>query len=92
MPAGHVDVVLSYCHYCMNDTSLLSYIPYFQSRGVGLISASPLAMGLLTRQGPPDWHPAPPALAAAAQAAVAAAEAAGQDAARLALRFALRWA
>jgi aryl-alcohol dehydrogenase-like predicted oxidoreductase len=29
-----------------------------QEKGVGVINASPLAMGLLTEQGPPTWHPA----------------------------------
>jgi aryl-alcohol dehydrogenase-like predicted oxidoreductase len=29
-----------------------------QEKGVGVINASPLAMGLLTEQGPPAWHPA----------------------------------
>lgn len=33
-------------------------IPYFKSKNVGMINASPLSMGLLTRQGPPEWHPA----------------------------------
>ena len=25
-----IDTVLSYCHYSLNDTSLLDYIPFFQ--------------------------------------------------------------
>lgn len=29
-----------------------------QEKGVGVINASPLSMGLLTEQGPPAWHPA----------------------------------
>jgi L-galactose dehydrogenase len=33
-------------------------IPYFKSKNVGVINASPLSMGLLTHQGPPEWHPA----------------------------------
>jgi L-galactose dehydrogenase len=57
-PPGSVDVVLSYCHYCLNDTSLAGLVPYLRSKGVGVISASPLSMGLLTPQGPPSWHPA----------------------------------
>ena len=28
-------------------------------RGLGLINASPLHMGILTEAGPPAWHPAP---------------------------------
>lgn len=30
--AGSVDVVLSYCHYCLNDTALAEHIPYLQEK------------------------------------------------------------
>ncbi|EMS58824.1 putative oxidoreductase YajO [Triticum urartu] len=59
VPPGSVDLVLSYCHYGINDTALVDLLPYLKSKGVGVISASPLAMGLLTDNGPPEWHPAP---------------------------------
>jgi L-galactose dehydrogenase len=88
-PTGLIDVVLSYCHCCPTDHALDAAVPYFAGRGLGIISASPLSMGLLTPQGPPPWHPAPPALRAAAAAAVAAVTAAGFDAPALALRDAL---
>ena len=29
----------------------------YQDKGIGMISASPLSMALLTHQGPPVWHP-----------------------------------
>lgn len=57
-PPGSVDVVLSYCHFSLNDDALGDLIPYLRAKGVGVISASPLSMGLLTPQGPPSWHPA----------------------------------
>lgn len=59
LPPKTVDVVLSYCHYSLNDTTLKPLLPYLEDKGVGVISASPLSMGLLTNQGPPEWHPAP---------------------------------
>lgn len=62
VPPGTVDVVLSYCHYGINDSALEDLLPYLKSKGVGVISASPLAMGLLTERGPPEWHPASPEL------------------------------
>lgn len=31
---------------------------HLQERGIGIINASPIAMGLLSNRGPPDWHPA----------------------------------
>jgi aryl-alcohol dehydrogenase-like predicted oxidoreductase len=45
-----VDVVLSYCHNTLNDTSLVDLLPYLHSKGVGVISASVTSMGLFTRQ------------------------------------------
>lgn len=55
---AEVDVILSYCHYELNDTSLMELVPTLKSRGVGVISASPLGMGLLSNRGTPSWHPA----------------------------------
>mmetsp|Transcript_4233 Transcript_4233/g.13469 ORF Transcript_4233/g.13469 Transcript_4233/m.13469 type:complete len:269 (-) Transcript_4233:57-863(-) len=47
---GMVDCILSYCHNSLNDNTLSSIVPYLQGRGVGVISASPLSMGLLAPQ------------------------------------------
>ena len=49
-PDGVVDVVLSYCHHTLCDRSLEALLPYLQSKGVGVVNASPLCMGLLTPQ------------------------------------------
>ncbi|WP_199621158.1 aldo/keto reductase [Paenibacillus alkalitolerans] len=54
-----LDVILSYCHYALNDCSLLELVPLLQDKRVGLINASPLSMGLLNGRPVPDWHPAP---------------------------------
>jgi aryl-alcohol dehydrogenase-like predicted oxidoreductase len=62
LPAGVVESVLSFCHYTLNDDSLVDYLDYFESKRVGVINASPYSMGLLTERGVPDWHPAPGAL------------------------------
>ncbi len=59
---GTVESVLNFCHYCLNDDKLADYLEYFENRGIGIINASPLAMGLLTQRGVPAWHPAPKAL------------------------------
>lgn len=59
---GTVESVLNFCHYCLNDDELLDYLDYFEEKGIGVINASPLSMGLLTLRGVPDWHPAPKAL------------------------------
>jgi L-galactose dehydrogenase len=82
-----VDTVLSYCHYTLNDSSLVTLLPYLQEKGAGIINASPLAMGLLTERGAPDWHPAPELLKAACAKAAAHCRAEGVDIAQLALQF-----
>jgi len=84
-----LDFILSYCHYGLNDTSLESLVPMLQERGVGVINASALGMGLLTDRPLPAWHPAPPELRAAAAAALAYCRAQGADLAQLGLQFAL---
>jgi L-galactose dehydrogenase len=84
-----VDTVLSYCHYTLHDSALESLLPYLERKGVGIISAAPLAMGLLTEQGLPEWHPAPPDVKAACARAAALCRERGVDIAQLALQFAL---
>ncbi len=59
---GTVESVLCFCHYCLNDDLLLEYLDFLEERGIGVINASPLSMGLLSQRGAPDWHPATPAL------------------------------
>jgi L-galactose dehydrogenase len=53
---NYIDVCLSYCHYTLLDTSLHAFIQKFPN--VGIINASPFAMGLLTENQLPVWHPA----------------------------------
>lgn len=66
---GTVESILNFCHYCLNDDELVDYMDFFESRGVGIINASPLGMGLLSVRGVPDWHPAPKPLVEACQRA-----------------------
>jgi len=82
-----VDAILSYCHYSLNDTALSEVVPEMQRKGVGVISAAPLSMGLLTPGGAPPWHPAPQRVKDACAEAVRLASARGGDIAKLALQF-----
>lgn len=69
-PVGAVESVLNFCHYCLCDDKLVDFLDYFESRGIGVISASPLSMGLLTERGVPAWHPAPRPLVEACRRAM----------------------
>ena len=89
MEQAEVDTILSYCHYSLNDTALLDLIPTLQEHQTGIISASPLSMGLLTQRGAPDWHPAPAAVKEACARAVAHCAEKGADISKLALQFAV---
>jgi aryl-alcohol dehydrogenase-like predicted oxidoreductase len=84
-----VDTVLSYCHYSLNDTSLDAFLPYMKKKGAGIINASPLSMGLLIRRGPPEWHPAEPAIKEACRKAVDFCNARDVDIAKVAVQFSL---
>ncbi|OMO92107.1 Aldo/keto reductase [Corchorus olitorius] len=91
VPPGTVDVILSYCHYSINDSTLEDLLPYLKSKDVGVISAAPLAMGLLTENGPPapDRHPAPPELKSACKAAAAYCKQKGKNISKLAMQYSL---
>ena len=84
-----IDTILSYCRYSLNDSSLQELIPSLKPTETGIISASPLSMGLLTRRGPPSWHPASDKIREYCLRAAQFCEKRGHDIAKLALQFAL---
>jgi L-galactose dehydrogenase len=83
-----LDAVLSYCHYSLNDTSLLDVLPLLEQKQVGLVSASPLSMGLLGNRPLAEWHPAGAELRAVCKQAAEHCAAKGEDIAKLAIQFA----
>lgn len=89
VPEGTVESVLCFCHYCLNDDMLVDYFDYFESKGIGIINASPFAMGLLSKRGVPDWHPAPKALVEACRRATEHCEAKGYPIEKLAIQYAI---
>jgi len=84
-----IDTILSYCHYELNDTSLESLTPYLKDKGIGVISASPLGMGLLSTRGTPPWHPAPSNMKEICARAAAHCRDRGADLEKLAIQFAV---
>ncbi|AZN39757.1 aldo/keto reductase [Paenibacillus albus] len=87
LPQVEVDAIISYCHYSLNDTSLTQLLPLVNDRGVGLVNASPLSMGLLSARGTPDWHPASQELKSKCQQAAQLLADRGEDIAKLAVQF-----
>lgn len=84
-----LDVVISYAHYNLYNTRLLSELmPVAEAKGVGVMNASPLAMGLLTAQGPQPWFPGPPEIVAACRYATELCRAHGADISFLGMQFA----
>lgn len=85
---------LVYCHYNLNDTTLLDqgFLDFLDNEDIGCVNASPVAMGLLTPEGGPSWHPANhiPDIISKVQQARDFCAARGIDIAKLAIHFTLR--
>ena len=84
---GAVETILSFCHYELNDNSLGDLIPYLKAKGVGIINAAPVGMGLLTKEGAPAWHPASGAIREGCRKAVAHCTARGVNIVKLAIQY-----
>ena len=87
-----VDTVMAYCTYTLQDRRLTEVAQRLNAAGINVFNASPLGMGLLTANGPPDWHPAHQRVRAAAAEAARLCESRGEDLSRLALQFAFQTA
>lgn len=82
-----LDAVLSYCHYALNDTTLVELLPLLEWHDIGLINASPLSMGLLSTRRAADWHPASDEIKAVCKQAAEHCAKKGADIAKLAVQF-----
>lgn len=89
VPEGTLESILNFCHLTLNDDKLLDYLDFFESKGIGVINASPLSMGLLSNRGVPDWHPAPKPLVEACRKAVEYCNEAGYPIEKLAIQYAV---
>ncbi|CAG7704509.1 unnamed protein product [Allacma fusca] len=87
---AQVDTILSYCRYNLHDTSLTDFVPFFKEKNIGIINASPIAMGLLTDAGPPNWHPASPQTKVLARKAAELAKQRGTSIDEISLTFSLK--
>jgi len=86
---AQVDTILSYCRHTLIDATLPTQLDYLLKKGVGIINAAPLSMGLLTNRGPTPLHPGGDAIRTACAAAADHCGAKGADLAQLAIQFAV---
>jgi aryl-alcohol dehydrogenase-like predicted oxidoreductase len=88
-----LDAILAYCHYTLFDTTLNGLLDTLDRQGkldgMIVINAAPLSMGLLTQQGPPDWHPADEETKHLCRQAADHCRSRGADISQLGLQFAL---
>ena len=83
-----LNVVISYAHCNLWNTRLVTeLLPIAEARGVGVVNASPLAMGLLTNQGPQPWFPGQPEIRDACAKAAALCRERGADISVLGMQF-----
>ncbi len=86
-----LDAVISYAHCNMYNTRLLTeLLPTAEKHGVGVMNASPLAMGLLTNHGPQPWFPGPKEIVVACREAADLCKSRGADIAVLGMQFCYR--
>lgn len=83
-----VDAILNYCRYNLLVNDMDHQLAQFaKERGIGLLNASPLHMGILTEQGGPQWRPAPPGVRSAVRKALELCRSHGVNLSDIALRF-----
>ncbi|EGF89682.1 aldo/keto reductase family protein [Asticcacaulis biprosthecium C19] len=87
-----IDTVMAYCTFTLQDQRLGPVARRLKTHDIAVFNASPLGMGLLTRKGPPDWHPGHETVHRAAAEAARICTEAGSDISRLAVQWALRQA
>jgi L-galactose dehydrogenase len=86
-----LDVVLSYAHHTLLDSCLKQrLLPLAESRGVGVINAAAVALGLLTAAGPRVSLPVPEEIREAARRIVEACTRLGVDVGFLANQYAIQ--
>lgn len=84
-----LDAIISYANYTLHSTNLEDTLPLLESHNLGVINASPLALGLLTPQGPQPWHLGDDKLKAKCREAAAWCLENGIDIAELGMQFAM---
>ncbi|XP_042226819.1 L-galactose dehydrogenase-like isoform X1 [Homarus americanus] len=86
----NIELVLSYARNTLLDDTLKEFIPFFQSRNIGVINAAAVSMGLLCHGNLVGWHPATQNIKDACQQAAQFCKDTGVDLGRLAVQHSLK--
>ena len=86
---AEVDALLTYCHYTLWNDLALGLVTELEGKNLGVINAAVLGLGLLTKHGPFQGHPASEALRDACAKALAYCESRGADLSALAIQYAV---
>jgi aryl-alcohol dehydrogenase-like predicted oxidoreductase len=84
-----IDMVLCYTRGSLADQKLNEYLPKWKERGIFVVNASPLAMGLFRNDGPQPWHPANNDLKEKVKECIEMCNQRGHNISRIALRYAI---
>lgn len=85
-----VETILSYCRFNLFIDDMDAVLtPFCKERNIGLINASGLHMGILTKEGAPSWHPAPREIQQAGRKVADLCESYDTEITTVALRFCL---
>ena len=85
---AEVDAILSYARYSLLADDLDTGLrPLCEERGIGLINASPLHLGILTNRGAPPWHLASPEVRQAGSRVVELCKTRGLNVSQVAMKF-----
>lgn len=89
IPRHQIDTIISYSRYTLIDQALEDLFPLLDAHGIGLMNASPVALGLLSPHGPQAWHQAKPSLKEFCAQVVAKWSAKGVNLAKLSLQHSM---
>jgi len=82
-----IESILTYCCYTIQNVNLEQFLPRWKHRNLGIIQGGATSMGLLTPQGPQDWHPAPDQVKQVCADAVKQCEEMGESIVKLSFQF-----
>ena len=85
----HLDVILSYNHYTLQNTMLADLVGFLKSKDVGIMNAAPFSARLLTNAPLPEWHKATDEVREICRKAAEHCQNAGTDIAKIALQYSI---